>query len=152
MAQTSVIVVPTDFSPTSAAALERAKEFARKLGEGIALVHVVDQGFYYVSPLGVPPVPPTYVSELEQKVLEHVEGIAASVRAAGIACTAVVRRGQAAPEILSFLDEARPSLVIMGTHGRTGVAHALLGSVTERVMQRAKCPVLVVPSVEHAAR
>ncbi len=146
MAQAPVLVVPTDFSAASNAALERAKELARRLGEGIALVHVIDDSFYYVSPLGVPPVPTTYLSDLEQRLLDHLAGMAASVREAGVPCEAVVRRGQTAPQVLAYIDEIKPSMVVMGTHGRTGWKHALLGSVAERVVQRADCPVLVVPS------
>ncbi|HEU4537855.1 MAG TPA: universal stress protein [Polyangiaceae bacterium] len=145
MAHAPVIVVPTDFSSASTAALERAKDLARKLGEGIALVHVIDEGFYYVAPLGVPPVPTTYLNDLEQRLLEHLGGLAAAVREAGVPCEAVVRRGQAAPQVLAFVDEINPTMVVMGTHGRTGWKHALLGSVAERVVQRANCPVLVVP-------
>ncbi|MCU0684120.1 MAG: universal stress protein [Polyangiaceae bacterium] len=146
MAHAPVIVVPTDFSPASTVALERAKELARKLGETIALVHVIDEGFYYVAPLGVPAVPATYLSELEQRLIEHLGGIAASVRESGVACEAVVRRGQAAPQVLAYIEELNPTMVVMGTHGHTGWKHALLGSVAERVVQRAACPVLVVPS------
>lgn len=145
MAQASVIVVPTDFSAASSAALDQAKELARKLGLGVALVHVIDESFYYVSPVGVPPVPANYVSDLERKLLEHLESLAASVRESGVPCEAVVRRGQSAPQVLAYLDETNPAMVIMGTHGRTGWKHALLGSVAERVVQRAYCPVLVVP-------
>ncbi|HEU4412749.1 MAG TPA: universal stress protein [Polyangiaceae bacterium] len=148
MAQASVIVVPTDFSAASSAALDYAKELARRLGQGIALVHVIDEGFYYVSPVGVPPVPATYLSDLERRLLEHVEALAASVRDAGVPCEAIVRRGQSAPQILDYVEQARPSMVVMGTHGRTGWKHALLGSVAERVVQRAHCPVLVVPDPE----
>lgn len=146
MVHAPVIVVPTDFSAASNEALERAKVLAQRLGEGIALVHVIDEGFYYVSPVGVPPVPATYLSELEQRLLDHLAGVAASVREAGVPCESVIRRGQAAPQVLAYLDEVKPSMVVMGTHGRTGWKHALLGSVAERVVQRAPCPVLVVPS------
>jgi nucleotide-binding universal stress UspA family protein len=148
MAQASVIVVPTDFSAASSAALEQAKELARRLGQGVALVHVIDEGFYYVSPIGVPPVPSTYLSDLERRLLEYLESLAASVRESGVPCEAVMRRGQSAPQVLAYLEEVRPSMVVMGTHGRTGWKHALLGSVAERVVQRAHCPVLVVPDPE----
>lgn len=148
MAQASGIVVPTDFSAASAAALERAKGLARQLGESITLVHVIDEGFYYVAPVGVPPVPATYVNDLERRLIEHLTELAAEVSAAGVPCEAVVRRGQAAPQVLAYLEEVTPSMAVMGTHGRTGLKHALLGSVVERVVQRAHCPVLVVPDPE----
>ncbi len=142
---TPLIVVPYDFSPASRAALERAIDFAQKLGARLELVHIVDESAYHFMPLGVPPLPPPYLRELEERLGEHLEGSAEPARKAGLACTAAVLRGPAAPTLLALVEEAKPLMVIMGTHGRTGWKHALMGSVAERVVQRARCPVLVVP-------
>lgn len=150
-ASASLIVVPYDFSPSSKAALKQAVEFARNLGARLGLVHVVDESAYYLVPINVPPVPPTYLRELEMRLSEHLEGVAAPVRKGGLACETMVLRGLAVPKILAHLDEAKPLMVVMGTHGHTGWRHALLGSVAERVVQRARCPVLVVPDPERAS-
>lgn len=142
------IVVPYDFSSAAKAALEQAKELALRLGGGLELVHVVDESAYYVMPIGVPPVPPTFLRELEEKLREHLEREAEGVRKAGLSCETAVLRGLAAPTLLAHVEKTKPRLVVMGTHGRTGWRHALLGSVAERVVQRARCPVLVVPDPE----
>jgi nucleotide-binding universal stress UspA family protein len=86
--------------------------------------------------------------DLEGRLGERLEACAGLARGAGVACRTAVLRGPAAPRILDYLERAEPSLVVMGTHGRTGWRHALLGSVAERVVQRAPCPVLVVPDPE----
>jgi nucleotide-binding universal stress UspA family protein len=143
-----LLVVPYDFSPASRAALERGVEFARKLGASLQLVHIVDESAYYLVPINVPPVPPVYLRELEARLSDHLESTAKPVRDAGLACETVVLRGLAAPMILAHIEETKPLMVVMGTHGHTGWRHALLGSVAERVVQRARCPVLVVPDPE----
>jgi nucleotide-binding universal stress UspA family protein len=143
-----LIVVPYDFSSASRAALERAIDFAQKLGARLELVHVVDESAYYLGPLSVPPLPPPYLRELEERLGEHLESNAGPARKAGLVCTTAVLRGLAAPKLLALVEEAEPLMVVMGTHGRTGWKHALLGSVAERVVQRARCPVLVVPDPE----
>lgn len=143
-----LIVVAYDFSPASKAALKHAEEFALRLRARLALVHVVDQSAYNIVPFGIPPVPPTYLHQLEARLGEHLELDAEPVRKAGLACETTVLRGLAAPEILAYLEETKPWFAVMGTHGRTGWRHTLLGSVAERVVQRARCPVFVVPDPE----
>jgi nucleotide-binding universal stress UspA family protein len=145
---TPLLVVPYDFSSASRAALAQGVEFARKLGARLQLIHVVDESAYYVLPFPVPTVPPTYLLELEARLGEHLESVAKSVRDEGIACETAVLRGLTAPKVLDHLEETKPLMVVMGTHGRTGWRHALLGSVAERVVQRASCPVLIVPDPE----
>jgi nucleotide-binding universal stress UspA family protein len=143
-----LIVVPYDFSPASKAALGRAVEFARTFGARLGLVHVVDESAYYVVPFDLPSVSPVYLRELEERLGGHLEGVAGPVREAGLACETAVLRGLIAPTILAHVEEVKPWMVVMGTHGLTGWRHALLGSVAERVVQRARCPVLVVPDPE----
>jgi nucleotide-binding universal stress UspA family protein len=144
-AKAPLLVVPYDFSPASKAALEHAKGLAPRLGARLELVHVVDESAYYVVPLPVPTMPPPFLRELEERLAGHLEQDAEAVRKQGLACEATVLRGLAAPTILSHVGEFEPLMVVMGTHGHTGWKHALLGSVAERVVQRARCPVLVVP-------
>lgn len=142
------IVVPVDFSPSSKGALERAQELASRLGATLTLVHVLDETFYAFTPPGMPPLPPAYLSDLEERLLGHLETDATEVRKAGVPCDVKVLRGHPANALLAFLDEAKPVMAVMGTHGRTGWQHALLGSVAERVVRRASCPVLVVPDAD----
>jgi len=83
------------------------------------------------------------------KLMERaVEGLAAEekrVRDAGIATDSATLVGRPDSEIVARAAETKADLIVMGTHGRSGLAHALLGSVAERVVQHAPCPVLIVP-------
>jgi nucleotide-binding universal stress UspA family protein len=67
------------------------------------------------------------------------------VREAGVSCESATLIGRADDEIVTRAKETHADLIIMGTHGRSGLAHALLGSNAERVIQHAPCPVLIVP-------
>ncbi len=140
-----LVVVPYDFSPAAKAALEQAVELAPKFGARLELVHVVDESTDYIVPIDVPPVPSLYLRELAERLGVYLEGSAGPAREAGLSCETRVLRGLAAPEILDRLEATRPMMVVMGTRGRAGWRRALLGSVAERVVRRARCPVLVVP-------
>jgi universal stress protein A len=143
-------VVPVDFSTCSRAALARAKELAPTFGARLTLVHVLDENYYAFTPPGLPPLPPAYVSDLEERLRGHLDAEAAELRNAGVPCDVEVVRGHPVDALLDYLGRTKPALVVMGTHGRTGFAHALLGSVVERVVRRAGRPVLVVPDPERA--
>jgi nucleotide-binding universal stress UspA family protein len=83
------------------------------------------------------------------RVMDRVaDGLAAEearVRAAGVACDSATLIGRPEAEIVARATETGAQLIVMGTHGRSGLAHALLGSVAERVVQHSPCPVLIVP-------
>jgi len=73
------------------------------------------------------------------------------VTAAGLRCTTKIVEGGAVAEITQRGRDIGADLIVVGTHGRTGIAHAMLGSVAERVVRRASCPVLTVPFSKKAA-
>jgi nucleotide-binding universal stress UspA family protein len=73
------------------------------------------------------------------------------IRAAGLTCTTKIREGSAAVEITQRGRDMGADVIVVGTHGRTGLAHVVLGSVAERVVRRAPCPVLTVPFSRKAA-
>jgi nucleotide-binding universal stress UspA family protein len=73
------------------------------------------------------------------------------LRAAGIACQTRLLEGGPALEIVRRAQETGADLIVVGTHGRTGIAHAVLGSVAERVVRHSTCPVLTVPFARKAA-
>jgi universal stress protein A len=126
------LLVPTDFSVCSMRALRYAEELARRFGAEVALVHV-DESLVARSEL----------SGLREAVAEEeLERLVALLQARGVPARAVVRSGGAAEEITA--ETERADLVVMGTHGRTGLAHVLMGSVAERVVRHASCPVLTV--------
>jgi nucleotide-binding universal stress UspA family protein len=145
-----LVVVPYDFSPPSKAALDRAVGLARPLGARLQIVHVIDDSAYYLVPFGVPPLVPPALRELEGRLGAHLASVVGPLRQAGVGCETTLLCGRPAPTLLDYAEEAGPFMIVMGTHGRTGWRHTLLGSVAERVARRARCPVLVVPDPERA--
>jgi universal stress protein A len=139
------ILVPTDFSDPSGDALGTAMAFAELSGATLDLVHVAVEATYALPP----PVDVASVPIDMTKLLERAaEGLAAEerrVRAAGITTDSATLVGRPDSEIVTRAAATKADLIVMGTHGRSGLAHALLGSVAERVVQHAHCPVLIVP-------
>ena len=142
------ILVPTDFSDPSQEALATAMAFARTFGARLDLVHVaVEMAYPLPPPVDVATLPVDF-----GRVLERAEeGLAAEaerVRAAGVACESSMLVGRPDTEIVDRARSTGADLIVMGTHGRSGLAHALLGSNAERVVQHSPCPVLIVPKRE----
>jgi nucleotide-binding universal stress UspA family protein len=138
------IIVATDFSEGSDAAMEQAFELAIALGATVDLVHVLDTAFLTApASLGAMPLiePEGLFEEIDKALVARVE----KARAAGLICQSDSLDGYPAREIVRHAQKTGANLIVLGTHGRTGVAHAVLGSVAERVVQRACCPVLVIP-------
>ena len=86
---------------------------------------------------------PAFVDELEAAITSDMEGYLARVTAAGLAGEIAVVHGVPFQEILDTAKARQVDLIVMGTHGRTGLSHVLLGSVAEKVVRLAPCPVLV---------
>jgi nucleotide-binding universal stress UspA family protein len=132
-----VILHPTDFSEGCEASLRVARALARDLGARLVLFHVVPYGFY-ANEMTVPVDPGVYREALDEE-RQLIDGpdlkYPVEVRMA---------RGDAAEEILRTAAELDCGLIVMGTHGRTGLSRLLMGSVTEYVVPRADCPVLAV--------
>ena len=137
------IVVPTDFSEGASEAWRLAQRVAQRVGSEIILVHV----FVEPPPYGDPPsmVAAWHVLvEAEQWVAEELERWADEARKLEITVRTVVRTGSPSAEIVKLASEEQADLVSMGTHGRSGVSRVLLGSVADRVIRTAPCPVLTV--------
>jgi nucleotide-binding universal stress UspA family protein len=140
------ILVPTDFSETSAEAVSAAIDFALAFHAGVELIHV------YVEPTYVLPPPidlailPLDMGQLAARVQQSLDAAAERVRAAGIPCETALVSGRAAPEIVERARKTGADLIVVGTHGRGGIEHAILGSVAERVVHHSPCPVLVIPA------
>ncbi len=132
-----------DFSETSRAALEEAADMARRDGSELTLVHVFEP-----PPVGgeVALAAPRLAEAMtaETGVLLEKWRAEAEKISGGTVRARVIPQGMAAKEICRFAEEGVFDLVVMGTHGRTGLRHLVLGSVAERVAREARCPVLVV--------
>jgi universal stress protein A len=140
------ILVPTDFSETADTALKYAKDLATKIGASLHLVHVYKDP--YAIAACAPEVPTTVPAEVRERALEEVrERLLERLDAAEeqqFRGTHGVVRGLTAPQIVDYAANQDIDLIVIGTHGRRGVAHLLLGSVAEHVIRTARCPVLTV--------
>src|ERR1700690_3441685 len=144
------ILVPTDFSDPSNEALAFAMAFASAFGGTLDLVHVAIARSYVLPPpidLATIPFDMTNTLELAAAGLASEE---ARVRGAGLRCESATLVGRPDSEIVARAAATKANLIVMGTHGRSGLAHALMGSVAEHVVRHAPCPILIVP--EHAAK
>lgn len=138
------ILMPVDFSAPSKTALKYAEQFAKQLGAGLILVHVVERVWYphdweYTPVLegNIGPV------ALEKEARVRLTALASEVKAT-VPVTPHVRSGTPWNEIVLAAKEYKADLIIIGTHGRTGLKHIVMGSTAERVVRHAHCPVLVV--------
>src|SRR5262245_21095616 len=141
MAEGDVIVVGVDFEAASDKALQLAKELAGKLGCDVVLVHVYQLPIYTYPGLE-PAVLPTYQTEITTAAKRALDQYA---ERHGVA-RAILREGDPASEILATIEETKPKMAVLGTHGRRGLTHLFLGSVAEKVVRRSKAPVLTVRS------
>jgi nucleotide-binding universal stress UspA family protein len=141
------ILVPTDFSEHSEEALRVAADLAQRYAATISLVHVYEP-VQYVMPEGYF-FTPEQITHLDSALRAQ---LAKAGRALGDSNTTRVEshllEGLVFAEIVRFAREHGSDLIVMGTHGRTGIKHALIGSVAERVTRTAPCPVLVVRALE----
>ena len=140
------ILVPIDFTRDSDAALGYAVSLAQQLGASVHLLHVVENpltagmwsaGVYTVE---APGLQVDVVRDAEERLTRMIPTIA-GVR---YGLEHDVRTGPPAATIVEFARDQLSDLIVMGTHARTGLAHALIGSVAEQVLRTAPCPVLTL--------
>jgi nucleotide-binding universal stress UspA family protein len=142
------ILCPVDFSECSRRAADHAMAIARWYGASVTALHV-----YPMPPVAAAPADPIIFEPALLTAHQRTRLLAATrqflaAATSGVGADAVLREGGAAAEILEQARDIDADLIVMGTHGRSGVDRLLLGSVTERVLRKAACPVLTVP---HAA-
>ena len=143
------ILVPTDFSTTSDAALDYARDVAERFGATLHLLHVLQDPFIngpLVSEAYVTDTPGVRTTIMDDAKTRLSHRLTPRDREAFDAHEEVVF-GRGADTIVEYAADRGIDLIVMGTHGRTGMAHLLLGSVAERVVRTAHCPVLTVRSV-----
>jgi nucleotide-binding universal stress UspA family protein/CheY-like chemotaxis protein len=139
------ILVATDFSEGSDEALDRAIETAKVSGAEIEVLHVIELAEEF--PFGTTYFDADY-GVLYASVDRELARRADRARAAGLRCETKIIEGTATTDIIQRAQRIGADLVVVGTHGRTGLAHIVLGSVAERVVRRASCPVLTVPVLQ----
>jgi len=134
------ILCPIDFSAFSESSLPMARTLAKQFGATLILAHIVDTRFDY--PEWTAEVAMSNSAHLLKAAQEHVNRVAAGI--ADVKTEVHVSCGVPSRTLVDLTADGKADLVIMPTHGRKGIAHVLLGSVTERVARGAKCPVLTV--------
>ena len=143
------ILVPTDGSKTSQRAVTYATGLAKQTGASIILLSVIDKGTFI--PQSIPsPATPTNIAEpledyLKQASQAHLEYAEQSCQKNGIQSKSIIRTGHPVEEIIKAAKKTNANLIVMGSHGRSALKAALLGSVTFGVIHKdTKIPVLVV--------
>ena len=140
------ILCPVDFSDYSRRALDHAVAIARWYESTVTALHVYSSA--PVAAFGPGPVvfePIVLTAADREQLLADTQAFIEAEKAPGVAVEAVLREGGAAAEILDQVTEMNADLLVMGTHGRSGFERLVLGSVAEKVLRKAKCPVLTVP-------
>jgi len=144
------VLLATDFSDCAKTAQDYATEFADQFHAELHVLHVVVDTSLMVAEYGAAlTLPPDYLEQLKSQAKHAVEKIvAASVKPGGAGISAV-RLGSPPLEIVKYAGEHGIDLIVIGTHGRGGFMHLLLGSCAERVVRKAQCPVLTVRPAGH---
>lgn len=138
------ILHPTDFSEGAEPATELAIEMAAKFGAELTLLHVYALQIY-VGPLGETyPLSAESVYKIQDDAERALERIRQRASAAGVPTKMNIVEGIVSDVIIAAAKNASMDLIVMGTHGRTGITHLLLGSAAEKVVRMAPCPVLTV--------
>ena len=137
------ILVPTDFSETAARALDYASALAAKLGARIHVVHVIGIPALGVPELGVALTSVT-IGSLVRDSQAALDRLVDSRRNQATFGDVLLRTGDPRDMILQAANEVHADLIVIGTHGRRGLARALLGSVAEEIVRTAPCPVVTL--------
>jgi nucleotide-binding universal stress UspA family protein len=137
------IMCPIDFTENSVEALDKAVEIARHFGAALILVHAVP----LVAQFGDFPMPVDIYSEQEKAAKAKLREITGQ-KLGGLEHESVVFIGDIVGGVLQAVEQFKPDLLVMATHGRGGIAHLFLGSVTEAVVRKATCPVLTIRNRE----
>ncbi len=150
------ILLPTDFSEASRPAVEYACGMAEKFDAHLHILHVITDPTTQVPDFGMGLAFPGYLENLpermqqmEERAIRALAHVLPEGWSDGRHVTLATKQGTAFVEIIRYVREHGIDLVVLGTHGHTGLAHAFLGSVAEKVVRKAPCPVLTVRPQGH---
>ena len=141
------ILVPVDFSEHARLVLEWAAHLADEHGSRMLLLHVYHLPVEFQQLEGAY-LPADFWANVKNDAEQELGVYAADLRERGLEVEALVREGYPATVIVDEAESQRADLIVIGTHGHTGLKHLLLGSIAERVVQKAPCPVLTVKGPE----
>jgi nucleotide-binding universal stress UspA family protein len=139
------ILHPTDFSDSGSAALSAACELATRFGAELHLLHVV-QDVASIAAYGIAEtyLPPEWREEIRQQAEKALQKLPPPALAGSLKIVRAIAEGGPYFEIVEYAKQRAIDLIVMGTHGRTGLPHVFLGSVAERVVREAPCAVLTI--------
>lgn len=144
------VLVATDFSDASGAALEYGRQFTRMFGATLHVMHVVENVMARFAADAYPVLLPDLQREVEESGEKRLLALLTPEDRSQLHAVPIVRTSTSpAAAIVEYAKDADVDLIIMGTHGRGAVAKLLMGSVAERVVRTAACPVLTVRHPEH---
>jgi nucleotide-binding universal stress UspA family protein len=139
------ILAPTDFSPHSERAVRYACALAERLSARLHLIHILSEIIPAgPDPLLMPVMPPQFYQENEERAKETLLSLIKPEWGKPAAVVTAVRWGSPVDAIVDYSRELAIDLIVIATHGRTGLSHVLLGSVAERIVREAPCPVLTI--------
>lgn len=148
--QIKKILVPCDFSSSAEHVLMVACDLAQRYQASVTLFSVYEPPAYIVPPDAVLMANPDVLANQVSELLESLESWKKKAETQAVSQVHTkMSQGAPATEILRECSEGGYDLVVMGTHGRTGLRHVLIGSVAEKVVRRASCPVLTIRNVEN---
>jgi nucleotide-binding universal stress UspA family protein len=139
------VLAPTDFSSHSEKAVRFACGLAERFGAELHLVHVLSEIIPAgPDPLLMPVMPPQFYQENEERAKETLQRLLDPSWGKLKATVSAVRWGSPVEAIVDYAREQNIDLIVIATHGRTGLSHVLLGSVAERIVRESPCPVLTI--------
>lgn len=146
MAKIKRVLVPIDFSPPSMKALDYAADFAKPLGAELCVLFVIEPIYYAVPDLAGAAAGSVggLLDEQRKSAKQQLERLQTRYARRNIKLRALQQTGTPYQAIVDAAKTLRADLIVMSTHGRTGVSHMLMGSVAERVVRTAVCPVLTI--------
>jgi universal stress protein A len=145
------ILAPTDFSEFSKQAIRCGFELAQKFGAKLSLLHVVELPAFPIEGLAPSKTGATLLEDLERQASLELGQVLPEAAGTAVEVNRLVVVGTPYRKIVEVGEAVKANLIVMATHGRTGLSHLVMGSVAERVVRSASCPVLTIrPTVTTA--
>lgn len=152
MGEVKKVLCPVDLTAGAPHTAEEAGSLAKTLGAELILLHVMGEPAFAIGDPMVPPgdvagsgyALPTLAEEYRVELERRLERLAEQVRESGVSVSTRLVRGATYETIVSTAEDEHADLIVMGTHGRKGLGHLLLGSVAERVVRTSKVPVMTL--------
>jgi nucleotide-binding universal stress UspA family protein len=138
------ILAPTDFSEYSKQARASALELAKKFSAKLSILHVVELPPYPVEGYVPPSLTATFLEDLEREATQQLAQVVPEAESASVEVARLVTVGSPYRKIIDTAEAEQVDLIVMATAGRTGFSHLIMGSIAERVVRTASCPVLTI--------